>query len=221
MNIKTFSLVLLSLIILVLPVVSAGAEKSNKPVIVEEDTLVVLADDADTHFKAAYENFLKKDMKAAATEMRKGAAYLKMETSRASGKTKEALDVSVRDLEGLADGVERGTVTSVTMIEHAFAKAYYALAEHHQEKAEESFGKKAIETVGHELKAAALYLEEGFAWSGHKVETGTATVIKETRHLGGKLLEGTGWATTEVGKGISTLGGEVEKLGGKIQSAGK
>jgi len=221
MNIKTFSVVLISLIILVLTVVSAGAEKSNNPVIVEEDTLVILAEEPETHFKAAHENFLKKDMKAAATEMRKGSAYLKMEASRASGKTKEILDASVRDLDGLADGVERGTVTSVRMIENAFAKAYYALAKHHYEKAEESFGKKTVKTVGHELKAAALYLEKGLAWAGHKVEAGTATVIKKTRHLGGKLLEGTGWATTEVGKGISSLGGEVEKLGKKIKSAGK
>jgi serine protease Do len=82
----------------------------------------------DHHFKLALEHFINKDAKGAASEIRKGAAVLKREGEWATGKGKELLTVSVRELEKLAEGVEKGLVTSAKELEKAFDRAYEALS---------------------------------------------------------------------------------------------
>ena len=69
------------------------------------------------------------------------------------------------------------------------------------------------ETAGHELHAAAVSLEHGFAWAGEKLEAGMIKVMDDARHIAGKLIEGSGWAADEVGKAIEYLGREIDKLG--------
>lgn len=174
-------------------------------------------DQLNKHFKKAHDSFLKKDAKAAASEIRKAAESLKSESERATGEGKKALEASVRELEKLADDVEKGAVKSVKALDNAFARAQHALARHHYLKASESWAKKMTKEAGHDIKAAAAALGHGLAWTGRKVEAGTKTVLQDARTLAGKLVEGTGWVPAEVGKGIEAVGNEIEKLGKKIE----
>ena len=174
------------------------------------------ADKVEQHFKRAHESFIKKDMKTAAAEIRQSAAFLKHEEERATGEGKRDLSASTRELEKLADDVEKGTVTSVKSLDNAFSHAYYALARYHYLNASESWAKKAAKDTGHDLKAASDDLEHGLAWSGHKAEAGTKAAIKDARHVSGKLLKGAGWASSEVDKGIEDMGREIDKFGKKV-----
>jgi hypothetical protein len=72
---------------------------------------------------------------------------------------------------------------------------------------------KRQDEAGHELQAAAVSLEHGFAWAGQKLEAVMVKVINDARHIAGKLIKGFDWAADEVGKAIEYLGREIDKLG--------
>ena len=63
-------------------------------------------------FQKAHESFLKKDFKASAAEIRKGADFLKKEAGAAGDEGKKMLTASARELDKLADSVEKRTVKS-------------------------------------------------------------------------------------------------------------
>lgn len=207
----------------------AQAAESAKPastapegyVVVEEDILTVFVDAPGEHFHKARQSFLKKDYKATAEEIRKGAAFMKLEAARATSDGKKVLTVSIDELEKLATDVENGTVTSAETLNHAFAKAHNALAKHHYLKAIEYKAKGAITKLGHALKASAIHLEHGFAWAGHELEAATVAVIKDTGLVAGKLIEGGGWIGEEAGKIIEKIGVEIEKLGKMLEPTKK
>ena len=215
-------------ITLALAIIPAGvwAGASTSPpkapdggVLIEEDVVLVLMDEPEEHFQKGREFFLKKDLKAAAHEIREATAFLKLEAGRATEEGKKALLASVRELDKLVEGVERGTVTAVKDLDSVFARAHQALGRHHHLKSGASWAKKAAKKAGQDLQAAAIHLEHGLAWTGHKVEAGGAAVVNATRLLAGKLIEGVGWVPAEVGKGITAIGEEIERLGKKIEPA--
>jgi hypothetical protein len=176
-------------------------------------------DEPEDHFRKARESFLKKDASAAAAEIRKGARTLELEAGHAKGKVKEALAASSHELETLAQGVEKVTITSTQDLRRAFARADRALAEEHYQKAAESWSKKEIKNAGHELKAAANHVEMAVAWADHKLDSTTAAVIKDARAVAAKLSAKAGWSKDEVVKGLHGVGNEIEKLGKQIEPA--
>lgn len=202
---------------------AAGAVKPALPkapdgyVIVEEDVLTHFDESPSEHFHKAKQDFIKKDFKAAADEIRKGQAFIRLRAARATEEGKKGLIASVAELEKLANDVEKGTVTSAKTLDDTFARAHQALAKHHYLKAMEYKAKNDVRRTGHALKAAAIHLEHGFTWAGRELEAGTVKVIKDTGLLAGKLVEGTGWVAEEVGKVIEKIGLEVDKLGKVVE----
>ena len=170
----------------------------------------------DEHFQKAHKFFLKKDFKAAASEIRNAAELLKQESEKATTKAKKVLIASANELEQLAKDVEKGAVTSDKKLKDAFARAEHALAEHHYLRASELWVKKETKETGHELKSAVQHLERAARWSGHEMEKGTVEVLDGMTNGAGKLMEGAGWVPEEVGKGITAIGSEISKLGKKI-----
>ena len=199
---------------------SAAAANAAAPVtpgpeyiIVEEEVWTVLADEPQQHFQAAHEGFVKKDLKAAAAEIRKGAAFVRLEAARAAGASKDALAASIKELDSLAGKVEAGGVTAAADLDHAFARAEHALASAHLGRAKESWAKKDLKRAGQALKAAATSLEHALAWAGRTGKADVIAVAKDAGVVAGKLIEGTGWAADETAKAIEAVGAEIEKLG--------
>jgi len=190
-------------------------------VVVKEEVLNAFVESPGEHFHKARQSFLKKDYKAAAEEIRKSAAFMKLEVARANAEGKKLLTTSIDELEKLATDVEKGTVTSAATLNHAFAKAHYALARHHYLRAMEYKAKGAGVKLGHALKASATHLEHGFAWAGHELEAATVAIVKDTGLVAGKLIEGGGWVSKEAGDTIDKIGVEIEKLGKMFEPAKK
>ena len=219
-----------SVIVLVMAIVFCGvglkgcekktqAAEPTKPkapegyVLVEEDVLLQFVELPGEHFHKARENFLKKDLKGAASEIRKGEAFLRLQAARATAEGKKGLITSIAELEKLANDVEKGTVTSAKTLDRTFANSHHALAKHHYLKALEYRTKKDTKRAGHSLKASAVHLEHAFAWAGHELEAGTVKVVRTAHELGDKLIVGTGLMTDDVIKAIDYMGREIEKLG--------
>lgn len=167
-------------------------------------------------FQKAKQDYLDKNMDAAAVQIKKGAAFMKEESMKASEKGKAAITDSAQELENLAGDVKKGSVASVKKIEDAFGRAYHALARDAHIKSMESWAKKESAKAGEALDKTATYLERGFAWTGQKIETGTKDVMKKSKELSMKLKEKGRAAADDVGKGLKEAGNEIEKFGKKI-----
>jgi hypothetical protein len=176
------------------------------------------ADEPQRHFGAAVEAFAKKDYMAAATEVRKAAAYVRLESARAVGGAKKALDAANADLENTARALDKGTIKAERDMDKAFADADHALALAHRAKAAESWAHKAYDQAGYELKAAAQGLESAAAWTGTEAKSAASAGVLDARTVGDKLASGGVWAKDEVAKGFESLGGALNKLGQSIGS---
>jgi hypothetical protein len=195
------------------------SQVKKDPTVLEKKISTASPDEPDEHFRKARESFLRKDVKAAAAEIRKGAVLLKLKAGHAPEEAKEALAASSRELETLARALEQGTVASTQDLRRAFARADRALAEQRYQRAAESWSKKEIKNAGHELKAAANHVKMTVAWAGHKLEATTAALVKEARATAAKLEQATGSTTDEFGKGLHGVDNAIEKLGKQIEPA--
>jgi hypothetical protein len=171
----------------------------------------------DEHFQKAHELFLKKDMKAAASEIQKAAELMRQEAEKATEEGKKGLMASVNELEKLAKDIETGAVIPEKKMKDVFAKAEHALANYNYMKASEQWTKKEAKETGNALKNATLHLENAAKWSGQTLETGVADVIEGVRIIAGKLKEEAKLGAEEVDKAIKDLGAEILKLGKKIE----
>ncbi|HUK41332.1 MAG TPA: hypothetical protein VLX11_09820 [Candidatus Acidoferrales bacterium] len=178
----------------------------------EQQTSAAQANSSEENFQKAHESFMKKDTQAAAVEILKGAAFLKVEASHASGQAKQALNASVQELERLAQAVEQGTVTSGQDLRRAFARADRALAEEHFQEAVESWSKKEVHKTGQDLTAAADDVRQAFSWTGQKLNSTTEAAINDAHGVVTKLIEGVAWTREEVGKDLDTMSKEIGKL---------
>lgn len=172
----------------------------------------------EQNFQKARKDYLQKDMKAAADEVRKGAAYLKSEAAAAKDKGKEALTASYQELEKLAGELEKGTVKTVKEMQMAFARAYNALATNSHVKSAESWMKKEYKKAGNELEAAVGELEKGYGWAGQKAEAGTQNVIRESKELSRELKAGASQAAAKAEKGLKDMEYEISALGRRLSS---
>ena len=102
-------------VIVLISVITVGistAAESTKPdaqpgwVVIEEDIYYVFDDEPSAYFYNAHENFMKRDFKAAARELRKAAAFVKLESARATADGKKLLIYSYHELDELAKKVE-------------------------------------------------------------------------------------------------------------------
>lgn len=180
-----------------------------------------VADEPQRHFGAAVEAFAKKDYKAAATEVRKAEAYLRLESARAVGEARKGLDAANAELERTAQALDKGAIKAEKDMDQAFASANHALALAHRAKAAESWAHKAYDQAGYELKAAAQGLEGAASWTGTEAKAAATAGVSDARTVGDKLASGGVWAKDEVAKGFESLGGALNRLGQSIGSKSK
>lgn len=210
MRYKIYGLAI-ALIIAIVTIAGCGG-KQMEPAIpaqetpVDDDTWILLIGEQGNYFHKAREDFLAKDMYAAAMNIRKGTSILRMELSRAKGEGKAALKESVDELNKLANDVEMGKVKSAKKLNDTFARANHALAVHHHQKASEYWAKGDAERAGHALRGAASGVERAASWSGTTLEAGTIATINGTRFLAGSLIQATGWTIGTGGKVVSGTG---------------
>jgi hypothetical protein len=174
-----------------------------------------IGDKTEQAFKKAHADFLKKESKAAAEEIRKAAGLVKQEEERAAIDAKKDLSAAYQELEKLASDVEKGRVATVKELDRVFVRTQFALARNYYLTASEAWISNETAKAGHNLKSAAGGLERGLAWVGQKVETGTQRAIRDAREAGDKLITGAGWVKDEVDKGMADLGREINKFSRK------
>ncbi len=190
-------------------------------VFIDEGLSSALVDEPAHHFHGAREALLKRDPATAALELRKGAAYMRIEASRAVGAARAPLDAAVAKLERLASALADGKAVTAGDLDAAVARAHQALANHHYRKAAQFRSEARTEKVWHDLQAATVHLESGLAWAGQEIAAGAVRAAEEARRLGEQARHGARWTEDEVGRAIEALGLEIEKLGKHLAAPGR
>lgn len=198
---------------------AAHEANTDQRYLVEEDlTMLPYHEQPQVHFTEADRDLASRDFQAAAQEIRKGAAYLRMEAASAEGIPKEALLRSTLELRRLAQDLDHGGNIDKTTLHQAFARASHARALQHHALAASSWAKEENARTGDALSATVSDVRDGIRWSGHEIAKGTSATLEEIRVLSGEMVEGGGWAVDEVGQGIEKAGSEIENLGKWLSS---
>jgi len=178
-----------------------------------DESGIYLVHEIDHHFYEARVAFLEKKYEMAADEIRRGAAYVKLEATRSIEGEKKSLMASYDQLEKLADKVELGKVASAKNLDAAFADAQRALAENGYLQATTSWKSKDTESTIQSLQVAAAHLERAMIWPGYKREQYISEITKEVARLVERLKGEKNVASAEIDKTIRKLGDEIDSLG--------
>ena len=210
--------------ILICPVVRAD-EKMNPPeppqapdgwVFLDEDVWEVVPDTSGRHLFEAQQAFIGQRPQEAATEIRKAAAVLLFDARREKDvKAKEALMDAVLDLERVARKIEKNVAYSRTLLDHAFARAECAVAQHDILAVNHAWqdGKRDMLKIGRALDAAATHLDDGFLWAGKEMEEGAIDVVSRAMSTALALEEGSYRDGKQIQAAMKGIESEVKELG--------
>jgi hypothetical protein len=150
MSPKVWGLALAIVIVMTHPGVWAGTndpqtpgKSSDRTIQVPEEVAIILDQDLDDHRQKAREHFTQKDLTAAAADLRKAAALLKLEAGSAlTPENKELLQTSAQELDRLAAEVQQQAPISGTELNRAIARAHYGSARHYYLQAMEDWTRR-------------------------------------------------------------------------------
>ncbi len=231
MNIRTTHIVSTLIISLGMLVTSVRADETqpagtpplgNSPIVLKPrplDLPVVVepAPNTPQHFlQLACVNCQQGNDRIAAARIRDSARLMRLQLRHATANGKRALERSIRELEALADSLERGTAKSLDEVKAAFARSQHALAYHYQQRAAESRLRQNFVQAGQELQLAADNVAYGLTWVGAGVQTKSRDVLVATRDLGGALLRGAQADVQQLDAQTKALGQEIKYFGQQI-----
>ena len=172
------------------------------------------------HLRQAMDAYLRKDFKAAATEARKAAGYVRLEVARATGASRDDLIAEDRELARLAARLDKSAVRTPEDLARSFARVEHALALAHRSRAAEAWVRKAYDSAGYELEAAARNLEGAAGWIDDTALREAHDAAADAHTVGDKLAAGGVWTRDEVAKGFAVLGHALNAVGARIGRKG-
>jgi hypothetical protein len=157
---------------------------------IAEQVWLYFTDKPEEHFEKTIADLDSEHPEGASHDLRTAAAYLKIEAGRERGDSEKALKASVHELERAAGKIEDGIVIPTKDMESMFARAHYALAEHHYERASALWEKKEQIKAGKELDVSAMHVEHGMGWVTDRPDDVRAAALAEILETAGEMTEG-------------------------------
>ncbi|MGF1486474.1 MAG: hypothetical protein ACFBSE_05110 [Prochloraceae cyanobacterium] len=192
------------------------ADIESKWVLVVEDRAYSIFTEVAKHWQNA-KKFFPTNKDVAASEIRKGTVFLEFEASRATEKQQqETILATVKELNNLADRVQKGEVKDSANLDRAFAKANLTLAEFYTDKANIAEANNEMQKIGYELQAALKHVEAAGDWSKKDLDLLTDTEKKQITKIADKLVEGEKEDTTAIKNAIESLEKQIDRLGREI-----
>jgi hypothetical protein len=209
------------LLVVLFPILMWAADQKPGTLenLVEEEIWIIFAHDPAGYLHDAWENFIGGNLQDAAYYMRRTKAWLKLEAYRAQGEAKDDLEASIRELERLIKGLDEGTHPTNKALKEAFAKAEYALAYHHQQRALSYEQRGDHEKMTYALDAAATHLMYGSVWAGRELDQDDAVAAKDARAIARKVKRGERWSPDRLREALKGLGRGIKKSGTRFKQA--
>jgi hypothetical protein len=181
--------------------------------LIEEEIWIIFVHDPAGYLHDAWEDFIGGNLQDAAYHIRRAKAWLKFEAYRAEGEARDELEASIRELERLIKALDEGPHPANKALKEAFAKAEYALAYHHQQKALSYEQKRDHEKMTYALDAAATHLMYASVWAGRELEQNDVVAAKEARAIARKVKRGERWSLDRLREALKGLGRGIKKFG--------
>jgi hypothetical protein len=157
---------------------------------ISEQVWLYFTDKPEEYFEKTVNDLDNENQVVAARDLKTAAAYLKVESARAHGKTRKAIQASIEQLEKTADQTEDGIVTQTPDLERMFAGAHLALAEHQFRMASAYLGKDDEVRAGEAMDVAATNVEHGLDWLFHHQYHVRTPEMKAIFETAGQMAEG-------------------------------
>jgi hypothetical protein len=196
------------------------ANAASGDVTVPQSALNSLIGEPDQHFHRAFDSYARGDADSAASEVRAGAALIRIEAGRGGAQDEAKLRTTAGDLDTLADNVANGNVGSRRDLELAFAHADLALASHYRSLADKAVSDKDRAGAARWLKAAGDSVDDAMAWTGQAPSGAQALASDQMHALEAKIHAGANWSYDEARRGVGYLGTQIQDLGQQMQTFG-
>jgi predicted nucleic acid-binding Zn-ribbon protein len=135
--------------------------------IIDDQEWIPIIEKPQQHWQTARKDFLNKDNRSAAIEVRKGIAFLDLEAHRTTDENiKSTLSNTIQNLEQLSKDIKEGKVTDVETLNRGFAKAQLAMGQFYESKARDSESKGELVTAGNEIIGAYSHIQGVNQWLG-------------------------------------------------------
>jgi hypothetical protein len=187
--------------------------------LVEEEIWIIFAHDPAGYLLDAWEDFIVGNLQDAAYHIRRAKAWLKLEAYRAEGDAREDLEASIGELEELIKVLDGGSHPSNKELKEAFARAEYALAYHHHQKALSYEEMGDHEKMTYALDAAGTHLMYGSVWAGRELDQNDAVATKEALAIARKVKRGESWSLDRLRGALKELGRGIKKHGTRLKQA--
>jgi len=178
-----YAVVALSAVVVSSAVTVACAQtRSTDPdetVVIEENDWTPLRFEPLQALDSAEQHYRRQEESAAANELDKAVAWLRMASRHAEPSTQNSLVDAATELTKLAGDLRTADLGSGIDMRPALARAARALAEWHYYRSQQALGREDAQTAARDLHMAANYLE--FAADSAHVEFGADTQNVVTR----------------------------------------
>jgi hypothetical protein len=221
----TRHVVLAGLVIVAGAVAAAGAQElaaasragvAASGIEVSPDLWNVLLNETQDHFFRADGEITDGELKKAADEVARAAAFMMIEAARATDVDRKRLDKAANDVQELATklySAKQEGVVSTRVIHATFAEACLALAHHYRELAEAARLRQDRQTLGATAYAAADYLAYGSTWAVRPIDE---RVINQARAAATQVMTGGGGLNEFDQTILDALDGQLKSMDDKL-----
>ncbi len=216
---KIIYLPITMLLLLFSPFALVAENKSDDaPSTYDEEIWILLVDEPSGYLQDARESFILGDIKDAAHRIRKAEAFIKLESDRAKKAAKRGLKASAEELKNLSKAVEKHSIASGTILEEAFSRAEYALADHYYQLAQDYEANEQYREAAFAIEAAVSHLLFASFWAEESLEEADIIEAKEARSSANEMATEKDFKRNKLSEAIKGIGRGIRKLGERIQS---
>lgn len=192
-----------------------GAKPAESPgwVIIEEDWFIPLRYEPYYSLDSIRSLYRRNEEKAAAKEIDKAVAWLKLAEGHAKPITREKLSAAATELTDVAKDLRDGKIAAAEKMDAALAKSAHALAEWHYYKAKESWGRSEEQDAGHDLQMAAQYLQHAADSAHYQFGADTVKVTTTLYEDGKEKSTTTSYNHNTLGMQLQQIEKAVKELG--------
>jgi hypothetical protein len=153
---------------------------------------------------------------AGSRHLQQAAGVLRLQASAATAEQRETLERAASQLDELARVVAEGTGRLSPEVGRRIAGVEFDLAQLHLQNAQETWAQREARRAGHELRAAAMHVDNAARWTGVEAERVVREVTGDVLRISGRLVQGVALVPEEVGRAIERLGAATDRLGRAI-----
>lgn len=191
--------------------------KQDLPELIENEICFLFIDEPIGYMLEARENFIKGELADAALDIRKAAAFMKLEAYYSEKQEKKIMMIVVKEMEKLAKNVESGKVINGKKLEEVFATAEFIFAWHYALKAERYEIDGNFEKMSYAIHASVNHLLSASFWNSEGLDGQDIHEIKESRTMTKNAIDNASQDLKKLKKPLKTIKNGLKSLSKRVK----